>query len=104
MPLSSCDRIGPNGFGDSALTFCWALEYNIKLLHVVIHECDFVVAHHELHDIRLYTTLGAAHLATHQTGADACPPSASAESMVVKSLLRTVWRVRSSGLRASGAV
>lgn len=47
------------------LTLSWAFEYDIELLHVVIHQRHFVVAHHELHDICLYSSLWTAHLATY---------------------------------------
>lgn len=50
------------GYG-KVLTFRGAFKANVELLHVVIDECDFVVAHHHLHDICFYSPLWAAHLA-----------------------------------------
>lgn len=47
-----------------ALTLSWAFENDIEFLHVIVDQRHLVVAHHELHDIRLYSALGTAHLAT----------------------------------------
>ena len=44
------------------LTLVGALESYVELLHVVIHERDFVVAHEHLHDVGLDAALGTAHL------------------------------------------
>jgi len=48
----------------SLLTLRGPFEYDVELLHVIIDQRHFIVAHHELHDIRLYSSLGTAHLAT----------------------------------------
>lgn len=47
--------------GLCALTFRGAFEDDVEFLHVVIDERDLVVAHHELHHIRLYPPFWAAH-------------------------------------------
>lgn len=43
------------------LTFFRTLEANVELLHVVVHQSDFVVAHQHLHDIGLDSALWARH-------------------------------------------
>ena len=48
----------------SLLTLSWSFEYDIELLHVIVDERYLIVTHHELHDIRLYSSLRTAHLAT----------------------------------------
>ena len=46
----------------TALTLCRTFEDDIELLHIVVDQCDLVIAHHELHDICLYSPLRTAHL------------------------------------------
>jgi hypothetical protein len=45
------------------LTFRGAFEADVELLHVVVDQGNFIVAHHHLHHVCLYPTLWAAHLA-----------------------------------------
>lgn len=46
------------------LTLAGTFEDDIELLHIVVDQSHLIVAHHELHDIRLYPSLWATHLAT----------------------------------------
>jgi hypothetical protein len=43
------------------LTLFRTLEAHIELLHVVVDQCDFVVAHQHLHDVRLDSALWTGH-------------------------------------------
>lgn len=45
------------------LTFRGAFEADVELLHIVVDEGNFVVAHHHLHHVCFYPTFWAAHLA-----------------------------------------
>lgn len=45
----------------SNLTLFRTLEADVELLHVVVDQCYFVVAHQHLHDIRLDPALWAGH-------------------------------------------
>ena len=44
-----------------ALTFRGAFEDNVELLHIVVDQCHLIVAHHELHHVRLNPPLRATH-------------------------------------------
>jgi hypothetical protein len=46
----------------SKLTLFRTLEAHIELLHVVVDQCDFVVAHQHLHDVRLDSALWTGHV------------------------------------------
>jgi hypothetical protein len=51
-------------FQASSLTLGWAFEDDEELLHIVVDEGDFVVTHHQLHHVRLYSSLRTAHRAS----------------------------------------
>jgi hypothetical protein len=50
-----------DGMGKALLTLFGTLEADVELLHVVVDQCDFVVAHQHLHDVRLDSALWTGH-------------------------------------------
>lgn len=59
------DLLRGKGWGTGGLrcrlTLFGPLEAHVELLHVVVDERDFVVAHQHLHDVCLDSALGTRH-------------------------------------------